>query len=312
MKRLKSALCLILITPVVWCQQPQNIRQDNNGTDDLQIVVIQGEDGANIVQDGTFADTIVEVRDRNNLPIVGGAIVTVGVVWGLEAAHSGGATPGAFVNGTNSMTVTADAQGRAVISGFHPSGNGPVNIQVQASFQGHTGHVTVHQTNFPNTAAARAAGKNPGNQQSNQQAQQQSSQASNTTNASQVVSHGMSAGLKATLIIGGVGAAGAGAAYAAGAFKTNSSSGGGSCSSLTNLQSQLNSYITSVNSCESSAANIKSASCQSFYNQGANILQDICACVGSPVPSAILQNWQQYQSLAPAFGLSTPANGSCH
>ncbi len=71
MKQLNYALCLTLFTSAAWCQQ-QSVRHDNDGSDDLQIVVIQGEDGANIVQDGTFADTIVEVRDRNNVPIVGG------------------------------------------------------------------------------------------------------------------------------------------------------------------------------------------------------------------------------------------------
>jgi hypothetical protein len=141
MKQAKRLLGVTLIASVALCAQQQGARQDNNGSDDLQIVVIQGEDGANIVQDGTFAESIVEVRDRNNLPIVGGAIVTTGVVW-FAATHTGGATPGAFANGSNTITITADTNGRAVISGFRPSGNGQVNIQVQASYQGHTGHVT--------------------------------------------------------------------------------------------------------------------------------------------------------------------------
>ena len=254
MKHLTCLLCFTLIAPVAWCQQ-QGRPQNNNSSDDLQIVVIQGEDGANIVQDGTFADTIVEVRDRNNLPIVGGAVVTAGVVWAI-AAHTGGATPGAFANGSNTITITADAQGRAVIEGFHPSGTGQVNIQVQANFQGHTGHATVHQANFPTAAAAQAAGKTPGNpQQGSQQSSspQQSSPANTAANGSQVVSHGMSTGMKTLLVVGGVGAAGGGAAYAAGAFKTKTSdSGGGSCSNLSNLQSQVNTFISTINNCTNS------------------------------------------------------------
>ncbi len=310
MKQLNYALCLTLFTSAAWCQQ-QSVRQDNDGSDDLQIVVIQGEDGANIVQDGTFADTIVEVRDRNNVPIVGGAVITAGVVWGL-AANTGGATPGAFANGSNTIAITADTQGRAAISGFRPSGNGQISIQVNASYQGHTGHVTVHQTNFPTVAAARAAGKTPGSQQqANQQSEsQQSSSSNNVANSSQVVSHGMSAGMKALLVVGGVGAAGAGAAYAAGAFKTTNS-GGGSCSNLSNLQSQSNTFISTINTCTNTNTT-KSSSCQSAYNQAVNIDQEICSCIGSPVPSALLQAWQALQSLASAYGVATPANGSCH
>jgi hypothetical protein len=311
MKRLKCVLFAALLAPAAWSQS-QSLRQDNNnGSDDLQIVVIQGEDGANIVQDGTFADTIVEVRDRNNLPIAGGALVTAGVVWAV-VAHSGGATPGAFVNGTNTITLTADAQGRAVISGFRPSGTGQVNVQVQANFQGHTGHITVHQTNFPTTAAARAAGKTPANQQQSaqQSSEQQSNVGNNTANASQVVSHGMSGGMKALLIVGGLGVAGGGAAYAAGAFKTTSS-GGGSCTNLNNLQSQLSTLTTNANNCTNTSST-KSASCQSTYNQLVTIDQAICSCIGSPVPSSILQYWQELQSLASAYGVATPANGACH
>jgi hypothetical protein len=306
MKRLTCLLCFTLIAPVAWCQQ-QDRRQDNNSSDDLQIAVIQGEDGANIVQDGTFADTIVEVRDRNNLPIVGGAVVTAGVVWAV-ATHTGGATPGAFANGSNTINITADTQGRAVIQGFHPSGTGQVNIQVQASFQGHTGHTTVHQTNFPTAAAAQAAGKTPANPQ--QSSPQQSSPANTAGNASQVVSHGMSAGMKTLLVVGGLGAAGGGAAYAAGAFKTGDS-GGGSCSNLSNLQSQLNTFISTINTCTNTNTT-KSSSCQSAYTQAVNIDQAVCSCVGSPVPSALLQAWQSLQSLASAYGVATPANGSCH
>jgi hypothetical protein len=204
-----------------------------------------------------------------------------------------------------------------VISGFRPSGNGQVSVQVQASYQGHTGHVTVHQTNFPTAAAARAAGKNPGNQQQSNQQQsnqqgdsQQSNPANNAADTSQLASHGMSAGMKALLIVGGVGAAGAGAAYGAGLFKT-SDSGGGSCSNLSNLQSQVNNFTSTINTCTNTNTT-KSSSCQSAYNQAVNIEQELCSCVGSPVPAAILQAWQALQSLAPAYGVATPANGSCH
>ena len=182
---------------------------------------------------------------------------------------------------------------------------------VFAAIDNRRASVTIHQTNFPTVAAARAAGKNPGNQQSTEQQSTQQSTPNNASTATQAVSHGMSAGTKAVLIIGAVGVAGAGAAYGAGLFKTGSSSSG-SCSSLSNIESQYSTLIATVNSCDANSASLKTASCQSSYNQEANILQELCSCVGSPVPAAILTDWQDFQSLASSFGLATPANGSCH
>ncbi len=41
----------------------------------LRVVVIEGEDAVNIIQQKTAVRQVVEVRDRNNLPVPG-AIVT--------------------------------------------------------------------------------------------------------------------------------------------------------------------------------------------------------------------------------------------
>ena len=40
----------------------------------LRIVVLEGEDSVNIIGQGTAVPTLVEVRDRNDLPVSGAAV----------------------------------------------------------------------------------------------------------------------------------------------------------------------------------------------------------------------------------------------
>ena len=41
----------------------------------LRIVVIEGEDSVNIIGQGTAVPTVVEVRDRNDLPVSGASVL---------------------------------------------------------------------------------------------------------------------------------------------------------------------------------------------------------------------------------------------
>src|SRR6187399_2582399 len=75
----------------------------------LRIVVLEGEDAVNIVQQKTAVRPLVEVRDRNNLPVAG-ATVTFTI---------GGGQPAAFAGGLQTMTVTTNAAGQAAAVGFN-------------------------------------------------------------------------------------------------------------------------------------------------------------------------------------------------
>jgi len=74
----------------------------------LKIVVIDGEDGVNIVRKGTAVAPVVEVRDRNNLPVAG-ALVTFLIPGGSKAAT--------FANNARQIAVTTDSAGRACCAG---------------------------------------------------------------------------------------------------------------------------------------------------------------------------------------------------
>jgi hypothetical protein len=111
----------------------------------LRIVVIEGEDSVNIVQQQTAVAPVVEVRDRNDQP-VSGAVVTFAIRGG-RASFAGART----------LTVTTNAAGRAVAAGLTPTGTGAVQISASAAFQGQTAAVTIAQTNVMNAAQAGAA-----------------------------------------------------------------------------------------------------------------------------------------------------------
>jgi hypothetical protein len=116
----------------------------------LRVVVIEGEDGVNIIQQKTAVRPIVEVRDRNNLP-VSGALVTFSIEGGKAATFGGAST----------LTVATNAAGQAAVTGLTPSAAGAFQIQVSAAFQGQVATATIAQTNVLTAAqAAAAAGAN--------------------------------------------------------------------------------------------------------------------------------------------------------
>jgi hypothetical protein len=111
----------------------------------LHIVVLDGEDAVNIVQQRTAVAPVVEVRDRNDQPVVGALV--------RFAIRSG---RGSF-GGARTLSVTTNGAGRAVAVGLTPSGPGALQIGATASFQGQTAAVTIAQTNVMTAAQAAAA-----------------------------------------------------------------------------------------------------------------------------------------------------------
>lgn len=121
-------------------------------SENLRIVVIAGEGAVNIIQQKTAVAPVIEVRDRNNLP-VSGASVTFSV-------GGNGATFGAS---GSTLTVTTNGAGQATAAGFTPSAAGTVQINVTAAFQGvSAAAATITQTVFATAAQAAAAGAGAG------------------------------------------------------------------------------------------------------------------------------------------------------
>ena len=109
--------------------------------------MIEGEGAVNIIQQKTAVSPLVEVRDRNNQP-VSGAVVTFTIQGGNNAAIAGGA---------QTVSVTTNAAGRAVMAAINPVNAGTFQIDVQAAFQGQTAAAAITQTNVMTAAQAASA-----------------------------------------------------------------------------------------------------------------------------------------------------------
>jgi len=144
-------LLLVVVTAIVSAQQPQRPAEASKG---LRIVVLEGEDAVNIVQQKTAVRPMVEVRDSNNLPVAGATVQ-------FTIARTGGGAAASFANGQTAVTVTTDAVGRAATSPLQAIGNGALRINVQATYQGQVATATVSQTNFATVAEAARAGRTP-------------------------------------------------------------------------------------------------------------------------------------------------------
>jgi hypothetical protein len=114
----------------------------------LKIAVITGEDGVNIVKKKSAVRPVVEVRDKNDLPVAGASVIFLLPGSGASATF----------NGSRSLTVLTNSAGRATVSGMKPVGSGVFKIQVTASFHGQTASAAISQTNYVTVAAAHAAG----------------------------------------------------------------------------------------------------------------------------------------------------------
>lgn len=115
---------------------------------ELRIIVLEGEDGVNVIKKKTAVRPVVEVRDRNNSPVAGAAVVF------LLPQHGPG---GNFLTGGKMVTVITDSAGRATAGAFQPVGTGQFKMTITASHQGRTASTTITQTN-----AAGAAGLSGG------------------------------------------------------------------------------------------------------------------------------------------------------
>ena len=133
---------------VVYYDYNPSTEQRLPNQDGLTIKVLEGEDGVNIIQKNTAVKPVVEVRDRNNLPVAGATVVFILPDSGPSAT---------FARGSRVLTVRTNSAGRASATSMHSVGMGAFNIGVTASFQNQVATATIAQTNFATVAAANAA-----------------------------------------------------------------------------------------------------------------------------------------------------------
>ena len=134
---------LLTLTPrAAWAQAA--------GRPKIHILIIEGEGAINNMRQRVAREPIVEVRDENDKPVAGVAV--------LFALPSTGPS-GAFANGLTTFSTTTDNLGRAIGTGLKPNGlEGPVQMKVTATHQGQTVSTTINMTNAMGAVAGAGAG----------------------------------------------------------------------------------------------------------------------------------------------------------
>jgi len=173
-----SALALLLTVLLAQPTQPASLR----------IVVLEGEDAVNVVQQGSAVAPLIEVRDRNGLPVPG-----VAVTFSIQ-----GGSVATFPGAVSTVTAVTNAAGQAAAAAVNPVAAGSFSIQVQAAFQGQTALATIAQSNVLTMAEAAAAAGG-----------------STATSATTATAGGAGSGGVSSATLGIVGAAVAGGAVAA-------------------------------------------------------------------------------------------------
>lgn len=169
----------------------------------LKVVIVDGDEAANVVQEKMAAESVIEVRDDEDRTVAG-AVVRFKIRRAVSQRLSA-----AFRGGKDEVRALTDAAGQARTGPLTPLEAGRFEIEVQATHQGQTGTATIRHTNFSSSAQARAAGREP---------VQSTTAAAGGGAAAAVAGGGMGLG-KIALIGVAVGGAGAGAAVYANSRK---------------------------------------------------------------------------------------------
>jgi len=139
-------LCLVLAgcfalpcSPAAFAQEPAHT---------LNLVIIEGDGAINNVRQRTAREPIVQVEDENHKPVAGAAVLF------LLPEHGAGGT---FADGSHSLSVVTNAQGRATAHGIHLNNvQGQFQIQVTASLNGVTATTVISQSIGAGAAAGGA------------------------------------------------------------------------------------------------------------------------------------------------------------
>ena len=135
--RLASFCCVLLACAPLRAQEADPPK--------LQLVVLRGEDAQNNIKKGRATKAVVEVRDRNNKPVAGVAVLFL-------LPDSG--PSGTFVGGAHTASVSTNSLGQASVTYQPNSVVGKFNLKVTAKSGQTESSVNIPQTNLAAAAAA--------------------------------------------------------------------------------------------------------------------------------------------------------------
>ena len=129
--------CVIVFCAPVWPQSPP--AQPEGEPPRFQLVVVRGDDAQNNLKKGRATKAVVEVRDRNNKPVAG-----IAVLFLLPDSGAGGS----FVGGAQTASVTTDSLGQAAITYKPNNVAGKFNLKVSVRSGNSESSVNISQVNI--------------------------------------------------------------------------------------------------------------------------------------------------------------------
>lgn len=133
--------CIALpLLPAAFGQEPAH---------KLNLVIVEGDGAINNIRQRTAREPIVQVEDENHKPVAGAAVLFL-----LPGRGAGGT----FADGSHSLSVVTDSQGRAVAHGLRVSNvKGQFQINVTATHNGMTARNVITQTNVAGGGGSAAS-----------------------------------------------------------------------------------------------------------------------------------------------------------
>jgi hypothetical protein len=110
--------------PVAPQAVPDSNPKVNPWESGLHIEILKGDRGVNIIKKNTAVTPVVDVKDRNNLPVAG-------IVVFFSSPSDGPSVT--FLNGERSFSAVTDANGQASATGLKPVNTGSFQIHVSVT-----------------------------------------------------------------------------------------------------------------------------------------------------------------------------------
>jgi len=150
---LASVARALIVIGVFSGWQPLNLaRAQQPPSDDLKIVIVNGDNVTNNAKKRVAQPLVVEVHDRNNRPVAGALVLFALPTSGPSAT---------FAGGSKVLSLTTDQAGRVAVTGMKANNvAGSFKINVTASSNGRTTTAVIANTNI--IAATTIAGLSVG------------------------------------------------------------------------------------------------------------------------------------------------------